>query len=297
MLGDRRHLTALALTIVLAVTGCAETQLAVHAAKQLARLDAVPEQTPPAQGGEGSFKVGKPYRVDGVWYYPRIQPDYDETGVASWYGEPFHGESTANGEIYDMNALTAAHQTLPLPSVVRVTNLENGRGLVLRVNDRGPFVNGRIIDVSRRAAQLLGFHGKGTAKVRVQVLDDAALRVATANDADPETAAFGKASSAARERAQRKAAVLQAKATDAAPPETEPELYVQAGAYRREDNAVKTRDRVSAFGAAKISTVVRDGVTLFRVRIGPLESVGQADGVLDSMLDSGITDARIIVGQ
>ena len=119
----------------------------------------------------GIYKVGKPYQIAGVWYYPKEDYTYDETGIASWYGPGFHEKNTANGEIYDQDDLTAAHQTLPLPSVVRVTNLENGRTLILRVNDRGPFIKGRIIDVSRKAAKLLKFHDKGTTKVKVEVLE------------------------------------------------------------------------------------------------------------------------------
>ena len=126
------------------------------------------------------YKVGKAYRVKGVWYYPQIDYDYAEVGVASWYGPGFHGRSTANGEEYDMNDLTAAHRTLPMPSIVRVTNLENGRSIKLRVNDRGPFVGERIIDVSRRAAQLLGFYGNGTARVRVEIVADESKQLAAA---------------------------------------------------------------------------------------------------------------------
>lgn len=123
------------------------------------------------------YKVGAPYRIDGVWYRPKEDFAYRRTGIASYYGgetdgNDFHGRPTANGEIYDMNALTAAHPTLQMPSLVRVTNLENGRSVVLRVNDRGPFVKGRIIDVSRRAAQILGFEQKGTARVRVEILPE-----------------------------------------------------------------------------------------------------------------------------
>jgi rare lipoprotein A len=120
--------------------------------------------------GNGVYKIGEPYEQEGVWYYPREQPEYDETGIASWYGGEFHGRRTANGEVFDANALTAAHPTLPMPVNVQVTNLENGKSIVLRVNDRGPFKRGRIIDVSQRAAQLLGFYGKGVAKVRVTYL-------------------------------------------------------------------------------------------------------------------------------
>ncbi len=114
------------------------------------------------------YKVGKPYQVAGVWYYPKEDTSYDSTGIASWYGPQFDGQHTANGEVFDMNAISAAHPTLPMPVLVRVTNLENGKSLIVRVNDRGPFVNGREIDLSKRAAQLLGYVNKGTAKVRVQ---------------------------------------------------------------------------------------------------------------------------------
>src|SRR6185437_1011083 len=127
---------------------------------------------PPASNvpGIGTYKVGNPYQIAGVWYRPAEDYSYDETGIASWYGEDFHGKYTANGEIYDLNAMTAAHRTLPMPSIVQVTNLDNGRTVELRVNDRGPFARGRIIDVSRRAAQLLGFENQGTAKVRVRIM-------------------------------------------------------------------------------------------------------------------------------
>ncbi|MDA0339851.1 MAG: septal ring lytic transglycosylase RlpA family protein, partial [Proteobacteria bacterium] len=147
---------------MLLMTGCAETQFLTHTAKKVSRDD-----TPPPTG---LYKVGNPYQINGMWYYPTIDYEYDETGIASWYGPQFHGKATANGETFDMNSVSAAHRTLPLPSMVRVTNLDNGRSLTLRVNDRGPFARGRVIDLSRRAAQLLGFEGQGTTKVRVQIL-------------------------------------------------------------------------------------------------------------------------------
>lgn len=130
--------------------------------------------------GQPSYKVGVPYQINGKWYTPRVDYDYDQTGLASWYGEAFDGQATANGEIYDLNQLTAAHKTLPLPSIVEVTNMRNGRALRLRVNDRGPYVDGRIIDVSRRAAQLLGFEMSGTTPVRVRVLKEESVQVAEA---------------------------------------------------------------------------------------------------------------------
>src|SRR5882762_8889343 len=123
-----------------------------------------------APSAKGAYKVGTPYQIEGVWYYPAEDFSYDETGLGSWYGEAFHGKSTANGESFDLNSITAAHRTLPLPTIVEVTNLENGRSIQVRVNDRGPYARGRIIDMSRRSAQLLGFEQQGTAKVRVRIL-------------------------------------------------------------------------------------------------------------------------------
>ena len=124
----------------------------------------------PVPKGGGSYLVGQPYQVSGIWYRPREDPGYDQVGQASWYGELFHGRRTANGEIYDMERLSAAHPTLPLPVYAQVTNLSNGRSIVVRVNDRGPYASDRIIDLSRRSAELLDFRGNGTAQVRVKYL-------------------------------------------------------------------------------------------------------------------------------
>jgi len=117
----------------------------------------------------GNLKVGKPYQIKGQWYYPAHQPDYDEKGIASWYGDQFHGRPTASGERFDMHEVSAAHKTLPLNSMVEVTNLENGRSMTMRINDRGPFIDGRIIDLSREAAVRLGMFNAGTAQVRVRM--------------------------------------------------------------------------------------------------------------------------------
>ena len=136
----------------------------------------------------GVYKVGQPYQIDNIWYYPAEQPDYDETGIASWYGPTFYGKRTANGELYDGNALTAAHRTLPLPVNVRVTNLENGKSIIVRVNDRGPYARGRIIDLSKRAAELLDVVQTGTARVRVTYVARADLNGAPASETPPEIA-------------------------------------------------------------------------------------------------------------
>ncbi len=163
----KRNLSIGALVITVALSGCADT-----------RGPASTRDTPSAPNGVGRYKVGKPYQINGAWYHPAEDFEYEEVGMASWYGRQFHGKSTANGELYDMNDMTAAHRTLPLPSVVRVTNLDNGRTVKLRVNDRGPFARGRIIDVSRRAAQMLGFKEKGVTRVKVEIVADESMLLA-----------------------------------------------------------------------------------------------------------------------
>ena len=140
----------------------------VSASPRVATGSAVPK-------GGGDYKVGRPYKVAGRWYVPREVASYDRTGIASWYGSAFHGRRTANGEIYDMGALTAGHPTLPMPSYAYVTNLQNGRTIMVRINDRGPYVNDRLIDLSWRSAKELGFAAHGLAHVRVRYAGSAPL--------------------------------------------------------------------------------------------------------------------------
>lgn len=161
----------LAFCAIVSLSACTETQLAAHIAKKIPMPGDQPART-------GSFKVGSSYVIKGVRYYPKETYDYTEVGMASWYGPNFHGKLTANGEIYDQYALTAAHRTLQMPSLVEVTNLSNGKSLILRVNDRGPFSHNRIIDVSQKAADLLGFRQQGVAKVRVTILPEESRKVA-----------------------------------------------------------------------------------------------------------------------
>jgi len=129
----------------------------------------------PVPKGGGVYRVGKPYAVAGRLYVPEENINYSAVGLASWYGNDFHGRYTANGEIFDMNAISAAHPTLPLPSYVRVTNLANNRSIIVRVNDRGPYVGDRLIDVSVKTAELLGFHGNGVTRVKVDYVGRAPL--------------------------------------------------------------------------------------------------------------------------
>jgi rare lipoprotein A len=124
---------------------------------------------------EGRSQVGKPYMVRGKWYYPKENRDYKAVGAASWYGDAFHGRLTANGEVYDMDRLTAAHPTMPLPSYARVTNLKDGASVIVRVNDRGPYADGRVIDLSKRAAEMLDYSTAGVARVKVEYVGPAPL--------------------------------------------------------------------------------------------------------------------------
>ncbi len=146
------------------------------AAPLLFPLSACATLSSPATSSQPASAVGQPYRINGRLYRPHEDLSYDRTGVASWYGPRFHGRRTASGELYDMNALTAAHPTLPLATMVRVTNLANGRSVTVRINDRGPFALDRIIDLSHAGARALGFDRSGVARVRVTVLPEAALR-------------------------------------------------------------------------------------------------------------------------
>ncbi len=263
---------AFALAAALLLGACAETSLVGHVVKSVLDEDS----------GQGQYKVGKPYQVQGVWYYPEANPDYRAEGVASWYGPGFDGLRTANGEVYDQNALTAAHKTLPMPTYVRVTNLENGRALVLRVNDRGPFVDGRLIDVSRRAAQLLGFHGKGTANVRVEA-------VPAPDDAAPDGTVV--AAPAAPVEVETLAAV--APAPVPAGDGGIAHIFVQAGAFGDEVRARDVQDRLASVGVAAVSAVPVNGVPLYRVRLGPYVSREEANVVLDRVWGLGLTDARL----
>ncbi len=314
------------------VSSCAELELASHTAKQVNIPGASPSKS------QGTYKVGKPYEIRGIWYYPKADYDYVETGIASWYGPGFHGRKTANGEIYDQYDLTAAHRTLPLPSMVRVTNLGNGRSIVVRLNDRGPFANNRIIDLSRRSAELLGFRVQGTAKVKVEILEEesrqlAALaqrggtqvaqtprragEVATEPTASPVRAAptvtvteeslaapGGGTVVAARPAPTPNKAVPAARRTITAPtpdgvvtqaPVSSSSIFVQAGSFVRVANAERLRARLSSLGQAQIATAQVGDAQYFRVRLGPLVSVTEADRLLATLHGNGFNEARVVV--
>lgn len=275
---------------------------------------------PPATAGAGGYKVGKPYQVGGVWYVPREQPNYDEVGIASWYGDAFHLKATANGEIFDMNAVTAAHTTLPLPSIVEVTNLENGRKIRVRVNDRGPFVGNRIIDLSREAARQLGFERAGIARVRVRyigpapLLDrDAGVRYASA-PVRPDRTPTPAPARAARPQQPAVTEVVSrfpspepiTAAPLAAPParpapapmlaSAAPSAFrIQAGAFANPGNAERAAAQLAFAGPATIEPLQRaDGVTLYRVLLPAPGDEAQADALRDRVAEVGFADARVL---
>jgi rare lipoprotein A len=273
----------------------------------------------------GQYKVGNPYQIEGTWYYPREQPDYDETGIASWYGPTFYGRPTANGEIYNAGDLTAAHRTLPMPVNVRVTNLDNGKSILLRVNDRGPYAKGRIIDVSEQAAKLLGFYGQGTARVRVTYVSRALQpngAPVPANDTPTEIASAVPAVPAPKVEVDPLAVVpsapvappvrmasLPKPAPDPVPAEAgQPtgvvtqvsvpaatHLYVQVGAFGSYENAMRMREQLG--DDLKISTTKKGGQTLYRVRTAPLNTTEEADAALARLSGLGSNDAHIVVDQ
>lgn len=222
-------------------------------------------------------KVGNPYKVAGVWYHPKDDPVYDQTGYASWYGKDFHGKLTANGEIYNMNALTAAHKTLAMPTYVKVTNLANNRSIVLRVNDRGPFVAGRLIDVSRRGAQLLGFQKQGVTRVRIQASD--------------ENGNVRRSQTARRQTAEAPAPSRETRQGQQNARETH---YVQVGSYSSQDNATSQANKLRSSGhPARVIRQMQGGKAFWRVRIGPFIKRLLAQDKLDRVVADGFYDARI----
>jgi rare lipoprotein A len=175
VLGAARGLAALATCLVLA--NCASSGLTSRLDPQygVSSSPRVVAEGDPVPKGGGTYRVGKPYMVAGQLYVPEENVNYRQEGLASWYGDDFHGRQTANGEVFDMTSLSAAHPTLPMPSYVRVTNLANGKSLIVRVNDRGPYRANRVMDVSSRAAELLEFKHHGVARVRVEYVGRAPL--------------------------------------------------------------------------------------------------------------------------
>lgn len=271
----------------------------------------------PLPKGGGRYHVGKTYEVAGVRFTPKEQPNYDKTGVASWYGPQFHRRMTSNGEWFDMNELTAAHATLPLPSYAKVTNLANGRNVIVRINDRGPFVGTRIIDMSRKSAEVLGFKPQGKAQVRVQYIGPAPL-----NDQGQHLAAMNRELRNGTPLRQMMAAASgesfggSGMQVAAAAPTFEPspvyqgaqptiasatndyqspEYFVQVGSFADPYNAQRAREELENSGPVQVQELMGSGGPLYRVRIGPMINAGQAQIALRQAVDLGHPDARLIM--
>ncbi|KQY96578.1 septal ring lytic transglycosylase RlpA family protein [Brevundimonas sp. Root1423] len=232
----------------------------------------------------------RPYKVRGRWYQPEEQPRYDETGMASWYGDQFHGRPTATGERFDMNAVTAAHRTLPLPGLVEVTNLANGRRIVARINDRGPFVEGRIIDLSRGAADALDLRRAGTGEVRVRYLGRAPR---SGGGAALQYADETRRPAASAEAASGPVPYLaSAPAIAAAAPEPGPAaVWVQAGMW---DDARQARRAASHLGGG--ATVNEAASGQFRVLVGPWPDTEAAERSRRAVISRGYPEATTISG-
>ena len=278
--------------------------------------DAVPRAEARSPGGN------KPYRVFNKMYYPLKESDnYRARGIASWYGKKFHGRKTSNGETYDMYAMTAAHKTLPLPSYVRVRNLNNGHTVTVRVNDRGPFLENRLIDLSYAAAARLGIVGGGTGLVEVVSLTPGATEppdspmVATARDGGSTRNAGAISSATARDGGSTGVRSLEANAGAVSsgraepmgaipmslPPEAEiavaPRLYLQVGAFVSQDNAEQLRQQLERadFQQVQVLAATHDNTTLYHVRIGPLQSVDASDSLAQRIAGHGIRNAFVAV--
>jgi len=229
--------------------------------------DAVPRDEPLSERGN------KPYKVFGVSYRPLASANgYRERGVASWYGKKFHGRLTSSGEAYDMYAMTAAHRTLPLPSYARIRNLNNGKTVVVRINDRGPFLHNRLIDLSYAAAMRLGIVATGTGIVEVEGL----------TGTEPPTPAT---------------IVRAPEIIPKAVADEPPRLFLQVGAFTNRANAEGLRDRLlrADFRPVQVQTAERDATTIFRVRIGPLASIDESDRLAARVQAQGLPSPVIVV--
>lgn len=289
---------------------CSEAKYVAHVAKQI-----------PIPGEEksksiGHFKIGSPYTIKGRRYYPKESYNFSETGTASWYGPNFHGKQTANGEIFDKYELTAAHRTLQLPSIIRVTNTNNGRSIILRVNDRGPFAHDRVLDVSERAATLLGFKNDGTARVKIKVLPQESKQVAALAKAGRDTTGFEVALNNGQKNVIKQDAPLpprepiqrieiasetgalepvQIETLQNKTPAGSSRIYVQAGAFSEEQNALSLSNRLSTFGPSKVYLTRVNDRPFYRVRLGPYQDEAQAQRIASSLLQGGNSNTKIVI--
>jgi rare lipoprotein A len=272
----------------------------------------IPDATPTLH--TGPYKAN-PYTVLGKTYFPlQESKTYVASGTASWYGTKFHGQNTANGEVYDLYGMSAAHKTLPLPSYVRVTNLDNNKSVILRVNDRGPFYSDRIIDLSYAAAKKLGYAETGTARVKVEGIDPQQWWAAKGrpaplmlnepqvaqNNAPVITASAGTVEQWTPPPQQHAAAVvpvqIDAKKNASVPASGQ---YLQVGAFANPDAAELLRSKLSGMVSAPvfISSIVRNQQTLHRVRLGPIGSQGEIQQVQNSVRMANLGSPSLVTAE
>lgn len=270
--------------------GCSETTFLINSAKRIG-----------SWGDEPIYKVGNPYKINGKWYYPAVDYQYDEVGIASWYGPGFHGKTTANGEVFDQNKISAAHRTLPMPSVVKVTNLENGLVLEkVRINDRGPFARNRIIDLSKKAAEELGFIKNGVAKVRVEILEDESRKYVSTDQKNNYVAEAAEVTEISKKNllssSERKEKVVKKKTEENLENSilTNKELLIQVGAFTDHRNAKTLSEKLSEF-KAYINRVFINNKYLYRVRIGPINNLDLANDMKRKLFELGYTSSHLVM--
>lgn len=225
-------------------------------------------------------RVGPPYEANGQWYAPTPEPGYEQTGTASWYGPDFHGRQTASGDVYDQDGLTAAHPTLPLNSLVQVTNLENNREIIVRVNDRGPFVNDRLIDLSRGGATALGFQPNGTTRVHVRYLG-------------PAPRQYGEQSIAPAAAVTAQAEPVMRRSAPAPAPVPAGAFVVQVGAFSDLSNAHRVRAAVESAGQVLVEPRETAHGEVFRVRVGGYGSRAEAEAARRQIAQLGYPEAVV----
>jgi rare lipoprotein A len=280
--------------------------LALIAACSTTKLPDAPKTIGAPVKANPHYKIGAPYEIDGREYTPKADPQHEEIGVASWYGDAFHGKLTANGEIFDKRRISAAHRTLPMPTIVEVENLENGRVIRVRVNDRGPFARDRVIDLSHAAADALGFTAQGTAKVRVRYLAEANLtdlapmprdaRQAFANAGRREAMTAAPASVAGDPLAALIASTAGAPSAPAAAPVSTGDLWVEVAAVDDVTEIGDMRLYVPGEGPIELHSTSRGGRTVQSLRLGPFISEALANASLSRARGAGFSAARIIRG-
>lgn len=238
------------------------------------------------------YKVGRPYRIAGKWYKPLERFELSQTGIASWYGPGFHGRLTANGERYNMHAMTAAHRTLQMPSVVLVENLDNNKSVIVRVNDRGPYIDGRIIDLSKKAADILGLQKKGLANVRVTVLPDASRELGAMAKRKVNVGAMD--DRIAELNADPPQWPLPQPPVRVAKNRPQGTMYLQAAAFSKQNYAERARTLLRGIGPVEIKPFKNGDRTLYRVRVGPYAERQKANAALKRVREVGFEGAHLV---